>query len=387
MLSHEFESTTSIAPASKALLILIMAGLEDSEQRRRRRGAPRTYATIAGAVHHGLVRTTWLPVRARSYGYVADRNLMDIAHSVLQSAPDQAAGPIVDGRRQEFEANKLKKRLRRQAGEAIGDFAMIEAGDRVMVCMSGGKDSYGLLDILLSLQKRAPLRFEIIAVNLDQKQPDFPAHVLPSYLAARGVPFHIEEQDTYSIVKRVIPDGGTMCSLCSRLRRGVLYRVATELGATKIALGHHRDDILATFFLNLFFGGKLKTMPPKLASDDGKHVVIRPLAYVRERDLARYAEAMAFPIIPCNLCGSQEHLQRKQVGAMLREWEKKHPGRSETVFNALSNVVTTHLLDRKLQDFAAVRASGTPLPEGDVAFDDPCLVIPASQRMRLDRSE
>jgi tRNA 2-thiocytidine biosynthesis protein TtcA len=308
---------------------------------------------------------------------------MDIANPVLQSAADQAGG---DTRRQEFEANKLRKRLRRQVGEAIGDFAMIEAGDRVMVCMSGGKDSYGLLDILLSLQKRAPLRFELIAVNLDQKQPDFPADVLPSYLVGRGVPFHIEEQDTYTVVKRVIPDGGTMCSLCSRLRRGVLYRVATELGATKIALGHHRDDILATFFLNLFFGGKLKTMPPKLVSDDGKHVVIRPLAYVRERDLARYAEAMAFPIIPCNLCGSQEHLQRKQVGAMLREWEKKHPGRSETVFNALSNVVTTHLLDRKLQDFAAVRASGTPLPEGDVAFDDPCVAVPAAQRLRLERS-
>jgi len=313
--------------------------------------------------------------------------LMDIANSVLPNAADNASRPVVDGRREEFEANKLRKRLRRQVGEAIGDFAMIEAGDRVMVCMSGGKDSYGLLDILLSLQKRAPLRFAIIAVNLDQKQPDFPAHVLPSYLAGRGVPFHIEEQDTYSVVKRVIPDGGTMCSLCSRLRRGVLYRVATELGATKIALGHHRDDILATFFLNLFFGGKLKTMPPKLVSDDGKHVVIRPLAYVRERDLARYAEAMAFPIIPCNLCGSQEHLQRKQVGAMLREWEKKHPGRVETVFNALSNVVTTHLLDRKLQDFAAVRASGTPLAEGDIAFDDPCAAIPAAQRMRLDRSE
>jgi tRNA 2-thiocytidine biosynthesis protein TtcA len=264
---------------------------------------------------------------------------------------------------------------------------MIEAGDKVMVCMSGGKDSYGLLDILLSLQKRAPLRFEIVAVNLDQKQPDFPADVLPSYLAGRGVPFHIEEQDTYSVVKRVIPDGGTMCSLCSRLRRGVLYRVATELKATKIALGHHRDDILATFFLNLFFGGKLKTMAPKLVSDNGKHVVIRPLAYVRERDLARYAEAMAFPIIPCNLCGSQEHLQRKQVGAMLREWEKKHPGRSETVFNALSNVVTTHLLDRKLQDFAAVRAAGIPLPEGDIAFDDPCVAIPAAQHIRLDRAE
>jgi tRNA 2-thiocytidine biosynthesis protein TtcA len=339
-------------------------------------------------VHHGLARSSRLVVRGVVMWISSPiGTLMDIANSVLPNTADDASRPVVDGRREEFEANRLRKRLRRQVGEAIGDFAMIEAGDRVMVCMSGGKDSYGLLDILLSLQKRAPLRFAIIAVNLDQKQPDFPAHVLPSYFAGRGVPFHIEEQDTYSVVKRVIPDGGTMCSLCSRLRRGVLYRVATELGATKIALGHHRDDILATFFLNLFFGGKLKTMPPKLVSDDGKHVVIRPLAYVRERDLARYAEAMAFPIIPCNLCGSQEHLQRKQVGAMLREWEKKHPGRVETVFNALSNVVTTHLLDRKLQDFAAVRASGTPLAEGDIAFDDPCAAIPAAQRMRLDRSE
>jgi len=310
--------------------------------------------------------------------------LMDIATSVLASAAAQAGS---DTRREDFEANKLRKRLRRQVGEAISDFAMIEAGDKVMVCMSGGKDSYGLLDILLSLQKRAPIHFDIVAVNLDQKQPDFPADVLPSYLSGLGIAFHIEKQDTYSIVKRVIPEGGTMCSLCSRLRRGVLYRVATELGATKIALGHHRDDILATFFLNLFFAAKLKTMPPKLVSDDGRHVVIRPLAYVRERDLARYAAAMAFPIIPCNLCGSQEHLQRKQVGAMLREWEKQHPGRVETVFNALSNVVTTHLLDRTLQDFGAVRASGTPVADGDIAFDDPCGATPAALRMRLDRSD
>src|SRR5437868_5474361 len=308
---------------------------------------------------------------------------MDEPCNVVETHLDRARDP----RKLEFETHKLRKRLRRQVGEAIGDFAMIEAGDRVMVCVSGGKDSYGLLDILLSLKARAPVPFEIIAVNLDQKQPDFPANVLPTYLAGRGIAFRIEEQDTYSVVKRVIPDGGTMCSLCSRLRRGVLYRVAGELGATKIALGHHRDDMLATFFLNLFFGGKLKTMPPKLVSDDGKHVVIRPLAYVRERDLARYADAMAFPIIPCNLCGSQEHLPRQPVGAMLREWEKKHPGRVETVFNALSNVVTTHLLDRKLQDFAAVRASGTPLAEGDIAFDHPCAAIPAAQRIRLDDSE
>src|ERR1700681_2524227 len=336
---------------------------------------PAPYATIARAVHHGLARSSRLLVRGWVMWISSPiGTLMDIANSVLPNAADDASRPVVDGRREEFEANKLRKRLRRQVGEAIGDFAMIEAGDRVLVCMSGGKDSYGLLDILLSLQKRAPLRFVIIAVNLDKKKRDFPGDVLPSYLAGRGVPFHIEEQDTYSVVKRVIPDGATMCSLCSRLRRGVLYRVAAEIGATKIALGHHRDDILATFFLNLFFGGKLKTMPPKLASDDGKHVVIRPLAYVRERDLARYAEAMAFPIIPCTLCGSQENLQRKQIAAMLRDWQKRHPGRAESIFNALSNVVPTHLLDRRLQDFAAIRASGMAVPGGDIAFDgDPCI--------------
>src|SRR5262249_42608339 len=272
--------------------------------------------------------------------------------------------------RAEFEVNKLRKRLRRLVGQAIADFAMIEEGDRIMVCLSGGKDSYGLLDILLSLEDRAPLSFEIIAVNLDQKQPGFPAALLPRYLTGRGIPFRIVEQDTYSVVKRLIPDGKTMCSLCSRLRRGVLYRVASEVGATKIALGHHRDDLLATFFLNLFFGAKLKAMSPKLVSDDGRHVVIRPLAYVPERDLARYAEAMAFPIIPCTLCGSQENLQRKQVSALLREWEKKHPGRVETIFNALGNVVPSHLLDRKLNDFASVRATLGPEPEGDIAFDD-----------------
>ena len=291
----------------------------------------------------------------------------------VESHPSVAvpvAGAAQRDRRAEFEANKLRKRLRRLVGMAIADFAMIEDGDRVMVCLSGGKDSYGLLDILLSLRKRAPLSFEIIAVNLDQKQPGFPAEVLPRYLAGRGVVFRIVEQDTYSVVKRVIPDGKTMCSLCSRLRRGVLYRVAREIGATKIALGHHRDDILATFFLNLFFGAKLKAMAPKLVSDDGRHVVIRPLAYVRERDLARYAEAMAFPIIPCTLCGSQENLQRKQVTAMLRDWEKKYPGRIETIFNALGEVVPTHLLDRRLRDFASIRTSGMPLPDGDVAFDD-----------------
>jgi tRNA 2-thiocytidine biosynthesis protein TtcA len=238
-----------------------------------------------------------------------------------------------------------------------------------MVCLSGGKDSYALLDILMKLQRRAPVSFEIVAVNLDQKQPGFPADVLPRYLARRGVAFRVVEQDTYSVVKRVIPEGGTMCSLCSRLRRGVLYRVAGEIGATRIALGHHRDDILATLFLNLFHGGKLKAMPPKLVSDDGNHVVIRPLAYVRERDLARYAVACEFPLIPCTLCGSQENLERKQVGAMLREWEKRFPGRLDSIYRAMANVVPTHLLDRTLNDFAAVRATGVPAPGGDRAID------------------
>ena len=284
------------------------------------------------------------------------------------------AAPARDPRRVAFEANKLRKRLCRQAGQAIADFSMIAAGDRVMVCLSGGKDSYGLLDVLWMLKHRAPVRFEVVAVNLDQKQPGFPADVLPAYLASRDIPFRIVEQDTYSVVKRVIPEGGTMCSLCSRLRRGVLYRVASELGATKIALGHHRDDLLATFFLNLFFGAKLKTMPPKLVSDDGRHVVIRPLAYVRERDLAAYARLRGFPIIPCTLCGSQEHLQRRQVGEMLREWDRKHSGRIESIFNALGKAVPSHLMDRSLFDFASLRATGVPSEDGDVGFDvDPAL--------------
>jgi tRNA 2-thiocytidine biosynthesis protein TtcA len=267
------------------------------------------------------------------------------------------ARPILlrDNRRQAYEEGKLAKRLRRQVGEAIADFGMIEEGDKVMVCLSGGKDSHGLLDILLALQEKAPVRFELIAVNLDQKQPGFPEHVLPEYLRSRAVPFHIEEQDTYSVVKRVIPEGQTMCSLCSRLRRGVLYRVAAEVGASKIALGHHRDDILATFFLNLFHGGQLKAMPAKLRSDDGRHVVIRPLAYVAEADLAAYAEAKGFPIIPCTLCGSQDNLQRKQVGEMLREWERRHPGRIESMVRALTDVRPSHLLDRKLFDFTALK--------------------------------
>ena len=276
----------------------------------------------------------------------------------------------------EREIHKLEKRLCRQVGEAIVQFNMIEEGDKVMVCLSGGKDSYGLLDILLKLKARAPIHFDIVAVNLDQKQPGFPAHVLPQYLTQLGVPFHIENQDTYSIVKDKIPEGKTMCSLCSRLRRGILYRVADELGATKIALGHHRDDILQTFFLNMFFGGKLKSMPPKLVSDDGRHIVIRPLAHVAERDLERWAAHRAFPIIPCTLCGSQDGLQRQQVGAMLREWEKKHPGRLDNMFNALQHTVPSHLLDASLYDFQNLKATGVPQPDGDTAFDADPLPAP-----------
>jgi tRNA 2-thiocytidine biosynthesis protein TtcA len=274
------------------------------------------------------------------------------------------AGGVVPGApslpRQRYEINKLAKRLRRQVGAAIADFDMIQSGDRVMVCLSGGKDSYGLLDVLLRLRDKAPVSFEIIAVNLDQRHPGYPEHVLPDYLASLGVPFRIVVQDTYSVVKRVIPAGKTMCSLCSRLRRGVLYRVATEIGATKIALGHHRDDILETFFLNLFFGGKLKAMPPKLVSDDGRHVVIRPLAYVEESDLEAYAALRGFPIIPCDLCGSQDLLQRKQVKAMLGEWERRQPGRLDSIFGALTNVAPSHLLDRTLFDFAHIEATGEP---------------------------
>jgi tRNA 2-thiocytidine biosynthesis protein TtcA len=278
----------------------------------------------------------------------------------------------------EFERNKLHKRLCRQVGQAIGDFAMIGEGDRVMVCLSGGKDSYGLLDILLALRERAPVSFDIVAVNLDQKQPGFPEDVLPSYLRTLDVPFRIEAQDTYSIVRRVIPEGRTMCSLCSRLRRGILYRVATELGATRIALGHHRDDILETFFLNLFYGGKLKGMPAKLVSDDGRHVVIRPLAYVKEADLAAYARWREFPIIPCNLCGAQENLKRREAKQMLREWEKRFPGRVESIFSALTRVTPSHLLDRGLFDFTGLRATGEPDADGDIAFDlDPVMQAPA----------
>jgi tRNA 2-thiocytidine biosynthesis protein TtcA len=272
----------------------------------------------------------------------------------------------------QFENNKLEKRLCRQVGEAIGDYNMIEDGDKVMVCLSGGKDSYAMLDILLKLRERAPIHFDIVAVNLDQKQPGFPEQVLPTYLTELGVPFHIETQDTYSIVTRVIEEGKTTCGLCSRLRRGILYRVADELGATKIALGHHRDDILETFLLNLFYGGKLKAMPPKLVSDDKKHVVIRPLAYVQEKDLERYAQIKDFPIIPCNLCGSQENLQRQAMKTMLNEWDKKFTGRVENMFAAMSSIVPSHLLDGKLFDFKGLTVD-TEVEQGDVAFDEePC---------------
>jgi tRNA 2-thiocytidine biosynthesis protein TtcA len=270
----------------------------------------------------------------------------------------------------ERETQKLEKRLCRQVGQAIMDFNMIEEGDRVMVCVSGGKDSYGLLDILLKLQARAPISFELIAVNLDQKQPGFPAHILPEYLKTLGIEFHIETQDTYSIVKKVIAEGKTMCSLCSRLRRGILYRVADELKITKIALGHHRDDMLQTFFLNMFFGGKLKAMPPKLVSDDGDHIVIRPLANVAEKDLTRWAEHRQFPIIPCTLCGSQENLQRQQIGNMLREWEKKDPGRIKSMFTALHNVIPSHLMDAKHHDFRNIHLTGVPNEDGYKVFDE-----------------
>jgi tRNA 2-thiocytidine biosynthesis protein TtcA len=268
------------------------------------------------------------------------------------------AAVTVKERKEAYEANKLAKRLRRLVGQAIEDYAMIGAGDKVMVCLSGGKDSYAMLDVLLHLREHAPVSFDVVAVNLDQKQPGFPEHVLPDYLRSRGVPYRIVEQDTYSVVKRVIPEGKTMCSLCSRLRRGVLYRVANEIGATRIALGHHRGDILETFFLNLFYGGKLKAMPPKLVSDDGRNVVIRPLAYCVENDLAEYAQLRQFPIIPCTLCGSQENLQRKQIKSMLQEWERTRPGRVETIFRSLQNVSASHLLDASLFDFRGLSRAG-----------------------------
>jgi tRNA 2-thiocytidine biosynthesis protein TtcA len=286
----------------------------------------------------------------------------------------------------ELENHKLEKRLCRQVGQAIVDYNMIEEGDKIMVCMSGGKDSYAMLDILLMMQQRAPISFELIAVNLDQKQPGFPADVLPKYLAQVGVKFRIETQDTYSIVKEKIAEGKTMCSLCSRLRRGILYRVAGELGCNKIALGHHRDDILQTFFLNMFYGGKLKAMPPKLVSDGGDHMVIRPLAYVAEKDLERWAKVRQFPIIPCTLCGSQDGLQRQVVGEMLREWEKKYPGRIENMFAALQNVVPSHLMDHTKFDFKTLVTTGVASEDGDKAFDHeefPMATLPGMQVVSL----
>ncbi len=288
---------------------------------------------------------------------------------VSEEAPLNGAGPAARTKL-EREALKLEKRLCRQVGQAIADFNMIEAGDRVMVCLSGGKDSYAMLDVLMKLQRRAPVPFELVAVNLDQKQPGFPAHILPEYLRDLGIEHHIETQDTYSIVKAKIPEGKTTCSLCSRLRRGILYSVARRLKCNKIALGHHRDDMLQTFFLNMFFGGKLKGMPPKLTSDNGEFVVIRPLAFVAEQDLIDWAEHRQFPIIPCNLCGSQENLQRQVVGNMLRDWEKKFPGRVETMFTALQNVVPSHLMDSALHDFKSLQPTGVPDEQGDKAFDD-----------------
>lgn len=282
------------------------------------------------------------------------------------------------------ESHKLAKRLHRLVGQAIADYRMIEPGDKVMVCLSGGKDSYAMLDVLIELRRRAPVPFELVAVNLDQKQPGFPEHVLPDYLRARGVPFHIEERDTYSIVKRLVPEGKTLCSLCSRLRRGILYRVAGELGATKIALGHHRDDIVVTMLMNMFFNARLKGMPPKLVSDDGRNVVIRPLAYVAERDLERWAVHRGFPIIPCSLCGSQQNLQRVQIKKMIHEWERQQPGRIDNVFHAMANIAPSHMMDRQLFPFATLKPSGRPEPDGDIAFDeDDSCAAPAPAGTRI----
>lgn len=269
----------------------------------------------------------------------------------------------------EYENNKLQKRLRANVGKAISDYNMIENNDTIMVCLSGGKDSYSMLDILLGLQKSAPISFKIVAINLDQGQPGFPKHILPEYLNSLGVEYKIVEEDTYSTVKRVIEEGKTTCGLCSRLRRGILYRVAKEIGASKIALGHHRDDILETLFLNMFYGGKLKGMPAKLVSDDGNNIVIRPLAYCAEKDLIQYAELKKFPIIPCNLCGSQPNLQRQVIKEMLNEWSKKYPGRIQTMFRAMQNIVPSHLMDTKQFDFVNVQSTGVANPEGDIAFD------------------
>ncbi|AGS59879.1 tRNA 2-thiocytidine(32) synthetase TtcA [Proteus mirabilis] len=287
--------------------------------------------------------------------------------------------------KEQYNFNKLQKRLRRNVGQAIADFNMIEDGDKIMVCLSGGKDSYTLLSILMNLQKSAPIQFSLIAVNLDQKQPGFPEHILPEYLEQLGVEYKIVEENTYGIVKEIIPEGKTTCSLCSRLRRGILYRTATEVGATKIALGHHRDDILETLFLNMFYGGKLKGMPPKLMSDDGKHIVIRPLAYAREKDIERFAQAKNFPIIPCNLCGSQPNLQRQVIKEMLRDWDKRYPGRIETMFRATQNIVPSHLCDTQLFDFANIKQGDEIINDGDLAFDKDD--IPTSPILSDDEDE
>ena len=294
----------------------------------------------------------------------------NVGSALLAPEPQAADAEAQKVKKLAFEANKLSKRLHRQVGQAIADFNMIEDGDKVMVCLSGGKDSYAMLDILRNLQQRAPINFSIVAVNLDQKQPGFPAEVLPRYLTEQGVDFHIENQDTYSIVTKLIPEGKTMCSLCSRLRRGILYRVAGELGATKIALGHHRDDIVVTMLMNMFFGSRLKGMPAKLVSDDGRHTVIRPLAYVAETDLERWAQHRQFPIIPCTLCGSQDNLQRVQVKAMIREWDKQYPGRIDNMFTAMGNITLSHLMDRNLYPFQTIKPTGRADPMGDKAFDE-----------------
>ncbi|WP_022982154.1 tRNA 2-thiocytidine(32) synthetase TtcA [Ideonella sp. B508-1] len=308
---------------------------------------------------------------------------------VLSEAEAAAAEEARKAKKHAFEMNKLSKRLHRQVGQAIADFNMIEEGDKVMVCLSGGKDSYSMLDILMNLQKRAPIRFELVAVNLDQKQPGFPADVLPNYLKGVGVPFHIETQDTYSIVKKHIPEGQTMCSLCSRLRRGILYRVARELGCNKIALGHHRDDMVVTLLMNMFFGSRMKGMPPKLVSDNGEFVVIRPLAYVAEPDLETWAVHREFPIIPCSLCGNQENLQRVLTKKMIREWDKQYPGRIDNMFTAMGNITLSHMMDRNLYPFASLQPTGRPDPQGDKAFDedDDCGTPPggAVQTIRLDK--
>ena len=307
----------------------------------------------------------------------------ETATDVLEAPTSADAGTANKKLKIERETHKLEKRLCRQVGQAIIDFNMIEEGDRVMVCVSGGKDSFGLLDILLKLQKRAPINFEIVAVNLDQKQPGFPAHILPEYLAKLGIEYHIETQDTYSSVKKVVAEGKTMCSLCSRLRRGILYRVADELKITKIALGHHRDDMLHTFFLNMFFAGKLKGMPPKLVSDDGGHIVIRPLANVAEKDLIRWAEHRQFPIIPCSLCGSQENLQRQEIKRMMHQWERQYPGRTETMFTALQNVVPSHLMDVKRHDFKGIKITGVADENGDKVFDEEAFPLPSVAGVQL----